>query len=138
MNYHYFGQNRSKTRVFISFDYDHDAFLREAIIEQAKNDSSPFEIADWSLQEALPGNWQAKVRERIRKVDVVAVICGWYTDKAAGVSAEVRIAQEEKKAYFLLAGRKEGVCKKPEAAKYYDKMYKWSWDNLELLIESQR
>ena len=38
-------------RVFISFDFDHDEELRDALVGQAKNPGSPFSIADWSVHE---------------------------------------------------------------------------------------
>ncbi len=128
---------KSKRRVFISFDYDYDSDLKNFLVGQSKNEDSPFEIADWSIKEELTGDWKAKVREKIRKVGVVAVICGEYTDTATGVSVEVKIAQEEEKSYFLLKGRKDKICKKPKAAKGSDKIYKWTWDNLKLLIEGK-
>ena len=127
-----------KKKVFISFDYDHDKDLKDLLIGQSKNRDSPFEVADWSIKEALPGNWKEKVRQKINKVDVVAVICGKYTDKAAGVSDEVKIAQEKDVAYFLLTGRKDGGNKKPKTAKSTDKLYKWTWDNLKKLIGGAR
>jgi len=74
----------------------------------------------------LVGDWKEKVQERIRKVDIVIVICGEYTDSASGVNAEVKIAQEEEIPYFLLWGRSEKICKKPKAAKDTDKIYKWT------------
>jgi hypothetical protein len=44
-------------------------------------------------------------------------LCGKKTDTAAGVGAEVSIAQEEKVSYFLLQGYKDGGCKAPTSAK---------------------
>ncbi len=128
----------AKTRVFVSFDYDHDEDLRKLLSGQAAHNNSPFEMSDWSLKEAMSGDWKAKVRTRIRSVDVVAVICGKNTDTATGVSAEVIIAQEEKIPYFLLQGRKTGGCKKPKAALANDKLYDWTWDNLSKLIGGAR
>jgi len=128
----------AKTRVYISFDYDHDEDLKNLLVGQAKNPDSPFEIADWSIKEPITGDWKKKARERIRAVDVVTVVCGWYTDKAAGVAAEVAIAQEERKPYFLLQGRTTGVCKKPATAKPGDTMYQWTWENLKRLIGGAR
>ena len=69
----------AKTRVFTSFDFDHDEDLRNLLVGQAKNPDSPFELADWSVKEHMTGDWKAKVRERIRKVDQVIVICGEHT-----------------------------------------------------------
>ena len=63
-------------RAFISFDYDHDEELRDALVGQAKNPNSPFAIADWSVKEPFEGNWRAKVRDRIRRTDLTIVICG--------------------------------------------------------------
>lgn len=128
----------AKKRVFISFDYDHDETLKTFLVGQSKHDDTPFELADWSIKEALSGNWKDKARTRIKGVDLVAVICGEYTDTAAGVSAEVQIAQEEKIPYFLLKGYSDKTCKKPKAAKDADKIYKWTWDNLKSLIAGNR
>ncbi|WP_287963441.1 TIR domain-containing protein [Alcanivorax sp.] len=129
----------SKTRVFVSFDYDHDSSLKEFLVGQSRHPDSPFEIADHSIKQAITsGDWKANARTRIRRADVVCVICGHHTHTAAGVSAELRIAQEEGTPYFLLAGYKDGTSRKPLAAKASDKIYKWSWDNLKNLIGGAR
>lgn len=128
----------AKTLVFISFDFDHDEDLRNLLVGQAKNPDSPFELADWSVKDAMSGNWKEKVRTRIRSVDQVLVICGEHTDTAAGVSAELQIAQEERKPYFLLWGHSGKKCKKPTAAKSTDKIYEWTWPHLKSLIGGAR
>ena len=125
-------------RVFISFDYDNDADLKNALVGQAKYPNSPFEIADWSVKEPLSGNWQAKVAERMKRTSVVAVMCGHRTHTAQGVAAEVRIAQHLRKPYFLLAGRSQGNNTKPTTATPSDKTYKWTWDNLVALLSGRR
>lgn len=127
-----------KKRVFISFDYDHDETLKNFLVGQSKNPDSPFELADWSIKEAIDRNWKAKARTRIRAVDTVAVICGQHTNTATGVSAEVQIAQEEAVPYFLLKGYADKACVKPTAAKATDKLYNWTWDNLKTLIGGGR
>jgi hypothetical protein len=124
----------AKTKTFISFDYDHDEDLKILLAGQAKHKDSPFDIADWSIKEAIDENWKAKARTRIKSADVVVVICGEYTHTAAGVSAEVKIAQQVGTPYFLLKGRSEKVCTKPAAAQSYDKIYDWTWDNLKSLL----
>jgi len=136
--YQYSSFQKAKKRVFISFDYDHDSDLKNLLVGQARNEDSPFDIADWSVKDELTGDWKAKVREKIRKVDVVAVICGEYTDSASGVNAEVKITQEEEISYFLLEGRSDKDCKKPKTAKPSYKIYKWTWDNLKKLIHGKR
>ena len=128
----------AKKRVFTSFDFDHDEDLRNLLIGQSKNPDSPFEMADWSVKESMTGDWKEKVRTRIKRCDLVTVICGEYTDTAPGVSAEITIAQEESISYFLLWGRSGKTCKKPKSAKSSDKIYKWTWDNLKNLIGGDR
>ncbi|TBD04572.1 hypothetical protein ELH21_09290 [Rhizobium leguminosarum] len=128
----------NKKRVFISFDYDHDETLKTFLIGQAKLADSPFELADWSIKEHITEEWKKKARTRIKSVDLVAVICGLNTHTATGVSAEVKIAQEEEVPYFLLAGYSEKNNVKPLAALASDKIYKWTWDNLKALIGGGR
>jgi hypothetical protein len=127
----------AKTRVFISFDYDHDLDLKNFLVGQSKNPDSPFDIADWSIKDPS-ADWKAKARLRIRNANQVAVICGHHTDTAVGVSTEVEIAQDEGKPYFLLGGRATGVNKKPKSAKATDKIYRWTWENLKTLIAGGR
>lgn len=128
----------AKRRVFISFDYDHDVVLKTFLVGQAKLPDSPFELADWSIKEHIDQDWKSKARGRIRAVDVMAVICGLHTDTATGVSAEVRIAQDEGKPYFLLAGYRDKVNVRPRAANSTDKLYKWTWENLKSLVAGNR
>lgn len=128
----------AKKRVFISFDFDHDEDLRNLLVGQSKNPDSPFELADWSVKEPMTGDWKAKVRTRIRSVDQVLVMCGQHTHTASGVSAELTIAQEEGKPYFLLWGRNGKTCTKPTSAKQSDKIYSWTWDILKKLIGGAR
>ena len=93
----------AKKRAFISFDYDNDVDLKALLVGQARNPDSPFEIVDMSIKETIESNWKENARRRIKGCDVVIVICGRYTNFATGVSAEVKIAQEENVPYFLLS-----------------------------------
>ena len=127
-----------KKRAYISFDFDHDSDLKALLVGQAKNPDSPFDIIDMSIKEVISDNWKASARRRIKSCDVVIVICGKYTNLASGVSAEVRIAQEENVPYFLLAGRADSQAVKPLAARSSDKVYRWTWENLGLLIRGCR
>lgn len=128
----------ANVRVFTSFDFDHDEDLRVMLVGQSKNPDTPFELADWSVKERMTGDWKNEVRQRIKRVDLMVVICGEHTLTAAGVSAELHIAQGEKIPYFLLEGRKNKTCRKPSAAKSTDKIYDWTWPNLKHLIGGAR
>ena len=125
-----------KVRTFISFDYDNDKGIKDMLVGQARNPDSPFEIADWSVKEHLTGDWKEKARLRMRKTDQVIVLCGQYNP--TGVNAEIKLAQQEGKPYFLLKGYSSKVCKKPTSAKSTDKVYQWTWSNLKQLIGGAR
>ena len=128
----------AKKRVFIAFDYDHDKFLKVALVGQAKLPDSPFELIDWSVKEPYPGDWTVPVRARIRAADLVVVICGEHTHTAKGVDIEMQIALDEGIPYFLLWGYADKTCTRPKSAAVDHKIYKWEWENLKRLIGGQR
>jgi hypothetical protein len=125
-------------RAFISFDADHDDDLRILVAGQAKLSDTPFDFSDRSVKEPLTGDWKDKVKNRLKNVDLMIVICGVHTDSAGGVSAELSMAKELGLPYFLLKGRSDKTCVKPKSASASDKIYSWTWDNLKALIAGGR
>ena len=94
-------------------------------------------MVDASVRRHLPGDWETKVRNRIRRADLVVVICGAQTHEAEGVAAEVKMAQEEGKPYFFLKGREDRICMKSATALDSDAIHEWTWDNLRKQIEGK-
>ena len=127
-----------KKRVFISFDIDNDEGTKQMLAGQAKLPDSPFDFKDNSVKAHLTGDWKEKVRRRMDNVDVVIVLCGTKTHTADGVAAELSIAKEKGKPYFLLAAYSDRHCTKPTSASSSDKVYNWTWDNLKKLIAGNR
>lgn len=123
-------------RAFVSFDYDHDARLKDLLIGQSKHPDSPFVIHDWSLKEPS-SDWKARARRQIRASGLVIVLCGKEMASATGVAVELSIAQQERVPYFLLAGFSAGSTK-PTTATSSDKLYEWTWDNLKALVGGAR
>jgi hypothetical protein len=128
----------TKKRVFISFDYDNDEGAKIMLAGQAKLPDSPFDFKDASVKEHLTGDWKEKIKRRMDNVDIVAVLCGEKTHTATGVSAELEIAKEKGKEYFLLAAYSDKTCTKPKSAASTDKVYNWTWANLKTLIGGGR
>ena len=124
--------------AFISFDYDHDNSLRGDLIAQAKRPDSPFSITDWSVRYRLDEGWKKEVGDRIRRVDLIIVICGEHTHQAEGVEAEVTMVQQAGKAYFLLKGLKDKTCKRPKSAPKRKKIHPWTWPTLKELIANPK
>ena len=125
------------SRVFISFDYDFDRDLKNLLVGQARNGGTPFFIEDWSVKYASRG-WRSEARDRIRRVDLVVVICGHHTHRAAGVTAEVKIARQEAKPYILLRGRKSGSVRRPQGTWFWETVHPWTWDHLRALTATSR
>ena len=127
-----------KQRVFISFDYDNDEDIKIMLAGQAKLTDSPFDFTDASVKEHMTGDWKEKVKRRFGNCDQVIILCGTSTHTATGVAAELEIAKEIKKPYFLLNGRSGKTCYKPTSASSTDKIYDWTWANLKALIGGSR
>jgi len=123
-------------RIFMSFDRENDEDLHDLLLEQSRRQSSGFEISARSEAATMTDRWDEKVRRQISQVDEVIVICGEHTAASVRVNAELRIAQEEQKPYFLLWGRRERMCTKPAGSKRDDSMYSWTWEILQDQIVS--
>lgn len=128
----------TRQKVFVSFDFDNDSTIKMFLVNQSKLEDTPFDIWDSSVKEHMDGDWVAKVRAKIRTVDIVCVLCGEKTHTAKGVGIELQIAKELGKPYFLLKGYKERACTTPTTATTADKMYDWTWENLKKLIHGGR
>jgi hypothetical protein len=120
----------SGLRVYMSFDLEHDRDLHDRLVQQARK-PAPFAIANRSEGGEMTEEWSERVRGRISDSDEVVVICGEHTDESPRVSAELKIAQEQRKPYVLLWGRRDSMCKKPRNARPDDGMYSWTPSILE-------
>src|SRR5262245_8704102 len=118
----------------MSVDLEHDRDLRDRLLAQCKG--STFAVASSSEAGEMTEAWTARVRGRISDADEVVVTCGEHTDISTRVSAELEIAQEEKKPYVLLWGRRDSMCKKPRSARADDGMYLWTLSSLEQQLAS--
>lgn len=118
----------TRTRVFVSFDFDNDRVLKDFILGQAKLADSPFEVIDYSLKEAAPDHdWERKARVAIGRSDIVLVMVGAKTHKAHGVLKEIAMARQAGVKIVQIIGYKSGnYTPVPNAGR----LYAWSWANL--------
>jgi len=119
----------SQSRVYVSFDVDHDRELYERLLAQARG--SGFCVSGESELLSSSDRWTEQARRRIREADQMIVICGEHSDASPCMSGEIRIAQEEKTPYFLLWGRRGEMCKKPIGTKSAEGMYNWTREILQ-------
>jgi 2-polyprenyl-3-methyl-5-hydroxy-6-metoxy-1,4-benzoquinol methylase len=122
----------AKKRVFVSFDYDNDKRLKDFIIGQSRLPDSPFDCVDCSLKEAAPErDWPAKARRAIAGADIVLVMVGPSTHRAAGVLKEVAIARELGTRIVQVIGYSDAnYTAVPNAGR----LYSWNWQNLKMLL----
>ena len=127
-----------KKRVFVSFDFDNDKTLKHFIIGQSRLADSPFEVIDHSLKEAAPErNWEAKARSAIARAEIVVVMVGPKTHRAAGVLKEVQMARDLGKKIVQIIGYKEIIGYKDRnytAVSNAGRLYQWNWENLKKLL----
>lgn len=115
----------AKTKVFLSYDYEHDLDMKNNLIAQSKQQDSPFSINDFSIHEKS-SDWQQKARKSIQDCAVFVVLLGDHTHQASGVRRELRMARQIGKRRFQL--RKKGTQPKPlEGA---GTVVAWKWKNL--------
>ena len=123
----------AKTKLFVSFDFDHDRVLRDFIIGQAKLSDAPFEVADYSLKEASKqALWEAKARTAIGRADKLVVMLGPKTRFAPGVKKEVAMARSLGKPCLQIIGYSNGTM--DWAVPGAGRTYRWNWENLNKLL----
>jgi hypothetical protein len=122
-------------KVLISYDYDHDLDIKNALVAQSRLDDSPFSIEDWSVKEES-NTWRADAQSRISRSGLVIVLCGKNMATASGVNVEIGLAKEVGTDFILLAGRGSDSTR-PTAASA-NKLYDWTWPNLKLLLAGSR
>ena len=121
--------------VFVSFDLEHDRELYEMILAQSRTQSSGFLIVGSSNRATAHSLCSEKTLHAIREANQLIVICGEHSESSASMTAELRVAQQEGKPYFLLWGRREIMCTKPAGAKSSEGMYSWTLPNLRVQMD---
>ena len=83
-------------RAFISFDFDHDETEKILFVGQSKNSSTPFSIQDWSAKSSMSqSKWEAIVKDKINKCNMLIVLSGKTMASATGVVKEIEMAKDQ-------------------------------------------
>lgn len=98
---------------------------------EAKAPGSSFTVFERSLRGPQTPEDLCK---RLSTVDAVLVLCGVWTHLAPNVNAEVKMAQELGKRYYLIKGRRFRECSRPATARITDKIFKWAKDTTNQLV----
>ena len=118
-------------RAFISFDFDHNSNEKILFAGQAKNSKTPFSIEDWSSKEELPqAQWEALIKSKINKCNLVIVLVGKNMASATGVAKEIRFAQEGNVPFFgVYVGGANSSSTLPTGLAR-NRTISWEWDSI--------
>lgn len=82
-------------RIFISFAIE-DAFYRDGLVNQARDERTPFEFIDMSVKSPWEESWKTRCRSKIKGCDGVIALLSRNTEHASGAGWEMRCAAEER------------------------------------------
>jgi hypothetical protein len=118
-------------RTFISFDFDHNETEKHLFAGQAKNSRTPFEIEDWSSKSSLPQNqWEAKIKEKINRCNILIVLVGKFMTSASGIAKEIKFARELNVPIFgVYVGGSDSNSNLPEGLAR-NRTISWNWENI--------
>jgi hypothetical protein len=120
-------------RIFISFAVE-DKWYRDALVQQAKDDRSPFEFTDYSVKEPWSTAWKTNCRQRIKGCDGVIALISKKTRAADGARWEMQCAHDEgipMIGVHIHADDKGAVPSELSGHKVID----WSWPGMKTFID---
>jgi hypothetical protein len=124
----------SNPRVFISFAVE-DTYARDFLVQQAKDNRSPFEFVDMSVKEPWDNSWKTRCRARIKGCDGVIALLSKKTRNADGALWEMQCAYEEgipMLGVHIHADDKGAIPSELQG----HKVIEWSWPGISSFINS--
>lgn len=122
----------SQPRAFLSFDYDHNQTEKTLFAGQCSSKSpTPFTVADWSSKKALPQDeWEALIRSKIAKTNMLVVLVGRSMSTATGVEKEIRMAKDQNVPVFGVYVDGAGTSSALPAGLARNRTVAWTWPNV--------
>jgi hypothetical protein len=118
-------------RAFISFDYDHDGIEKNLFVGQSKNSKTPFSIEDWSSKSSLPqAQWEALIKGKINKCNMLIVLSGKTMASATGVSKEITMAKGQNVPVFGVYVDGANTSSNLPTGLARNRTISWNWDNI--------
>ena len=123
-------------RAFISFDFDHNETEKNLFVGQSKNSKTPFSIQDWSAKASMPqSQWEAIVKEKINKSNMLIVLVGKTMTSATGVPKEIKMAKDQNVPVFgVYVGGADSTSNLPDGLAR-NRTIKWDWDNIAAAVK---
>jgi len=121
----------SDPRAFISFDYDHDETEKNLFVGQSKNSKTPFSIEDWSSKSSLSqSQWEALIKAKINKCNMLIVLVGNTMASASGVNKEIAMAKDQNVPVFGVYVDGADSSSNLPAGLQRNRTISWNWDGI--------
>ena len=116
-------------RIFTSFAIE-AVRLRDFLVQQGRDERSPFSFVDMSVKEPWDSAWKTKCRTKIRGCDGVIGIVTSNTARAEGQLWELRCAYDEGKPVLLIYGHRDGRPGSLPDPINGRRVLNWTWANI--------
>jgi CHASE2 domain-containing sensor protein len=123
-------------RAFISFDFDHNETEKNLFVGQSKNSKTPFSIQDWSAKSSMPqSKWEAIVKDKINKCNMLIVLVGKTMANATGVAKEIAMAKEQDVPVFgVYVDGANSSSNLPDGLQR-NRTIAWDWEKIAVAID---
>ncbi len=123
-------------RAFISFDFDHNVTQKNLFVGQSKNSKTPFSIEDWSSKSSLPqSQWEALIKSKISKCNMLVVLSGKTMASATGVSKEITMAKDQDVPVFGVYVDGANTTSNLPSGLQRNRTIAWDWDKIAAAID---
>ena len=123
-------------RAFISFDFDHNETEKILFVGQAKNSKTPFSIQDWSAKSSMAqSQWEAIVKDKINKSNILIVLVGKTMASASGVVKEIKMAKEQNVPVFGVYVGGAGTSSNLPDGLARNRTISWDWESIASAIK---
>ena len=121
--------DNAKKKIFISFAIE-DEIYRDYLVQQAKNERSPFNFVDMSVKKPWSKDeWKKRCRTKIKRCDGMIVMLSKNTFHSNGVRWEIKCAKEEGIPVIGMHIKKNNKGATPHELKGIP-IIEWTWDSL--------
>lgn len=119
-------------RIFTSFAVE-DSYARDFLVQQARDNRSPFEFVDMSVKEPWDNAWKTRCRTRIKGCDGVIAFLSKKTWNADGARWEMKCASDEGIPLIGVHIHKDDKGAIPPELQGH-KVIEWSWERIAVFI----
>jgi hypothetical protein len=123
-------------RAFISFDFDHNDTEKLLFVGQSKNSRTPFSIQDWSSKSSLPqSEWEALIKDKINKCNMLIVLVGKTMTSATGVAKEIKMAKDQDVPIFgVYVDGADSTSNLPDGLQR-NRTIAWNWEKIAAAVD---